>query len=106
MTGKHSVYVVELDPVVMESKKFREANPNSNPSMPCVYVGMTGLTPEQRFANHKAGRKANRYVQRYGLHPLPDLYAQLNPLTFDEAEAMEQKLAAQLRAMGYAVWQA
>ena len=106
MTGKHSVYVVELEEAVMEHRKFREANPSPNPSLPSVYVGMTGLTPEQRFANHKAGRKANGYVHRYGLHLLPDLYSHLNPLTFDAAETMEQKLAAQLRTLGYAVWQA
>ena len=104
MAGKHSVYVVELEAAVMEHKKFREANPNSNPSMPCVYVGMTGLTPKQRFANHKAGKKANSYVQRYGLQLLPDLYAHLNPMTFDDADAMERKLTEPLRAKGFSVW--
>jgi predicted GIY-YIG superfamily endonuclease len=30
------------------------------------YVGMTGLSPEQRFQNHKNGRKAARIVKKHG----------------------------------------
>lgn len=104
MKAKHNVYVIELDAVVLESKKFRTANEHCAKGMPCLYVGMTGLTPEERFANHKAGKKANGFVQRYGLHLLPDLYAHLNPLTFEEAQAMEHKLTELLRSRGYAVW--
>jgi hypothetical protein len=37
---------------------------------------MTGLTPEERFANHKAGTKAAAVVKRYGLRLLPELYGQ------------------------------
>jgi len=44
--------------------------------VPCLYVGMTGLTPEERFANHKAGTKAAAVVKRYGLRLLPELYGQ------------------------------
>ena len=29
------------------------------------YVGMTGLTPEERFANHKAGIKASSVASRF-----------------------------------------
>jgi hypothetical protein len=105
MAGKHNVYVVELDPIVMESKKFRKANEGCLGAV-CLYVGMTGLTPEQRFQCHKAGRKANTFVQLFGLHLLPDLYQHLNPMPYEEAAAMEQKLALQLRSQGFAVWQA
>ena len=41
----HSVYVVYL------------RNPSGD-GKAGYYVGMTGLTPEQRFANHLAGKKA------------------------------------------------
>jgi hypothetical protein len=44
-----------------------------------------GLTPEQRFANHKAGTKAASLVKRYGSRLLPDLYAHLNPMPFEAA---------------------
>lgn len=53
----HNVYVVLLDPAVGRMRKVRAKNPNRNSKKPCVYVGMTGLMPEERFANHKAGIK-------------------------------------------------
>ncbi len=105
MAGKHNVYVVELDPVVMESRRFRKANEGKIGAV-CLYVGMTGLTPEQRFANHRAGKKANSFVQHFGIHLVPELYQHLNPMPYEEAAAMEQKLAEQLRNQGFAVWQA
>ena len=63
-------------------RALRAANPKRDPKRPCVYVGMTGLTPEERFANHKAGTKAAPVVKRYGLRLLPELYAHLNPMPF------------------------
>ena len=68
------------------------------------YVGMTGLTPEERFANHKRGYKGASVVRRFGERLVPKLYAHLNPMTFDEAVAMEQQLAAELRGRGYQVF--
>ncbi len=102
----HNVYVVELDPAVLELRRFRDANPNRDLAKPCVYVGMTGLTPEERFAKHKAGIRANSYVQRYGLRLLPALYAYANPMPYQAAREMEVELAIALQEEGYAVWQA
>lgn len=34
---------------------------------PCVYVGMMGTSPDERFDEHKAGIKTNKYVQLYQL---------------------------------------
>jgi len=48
----HHVYVVLLDPAVGRVRKVRAENPKRDPKKRCVYVGMTGLTPEERFANH------------------------------------------------------
>ena len=70
---------------------------------PCVYVGMTGLTPEERFANHKAGTKAAWVVTRYGLRLLPELYEHLNPMPYQAAAEMEKDLAEDLRRAGYTV---
>jgi hypothetical protein len=103
---RHHVYVVELDPAVMRESRFARANPGWRFGRPCVYVGMTGLTPELRFARHKAGAKANRYVLRYGLRLLPQLYAYANPMPRVAAQQMEIEIAEGLRADGYAVWQA
>jgi hypothetical protein len=56
--GHHSVYVALLEGM---------AGPGS-----CgVYVGMTGLDPDERFANHKAGHKASRWVRDFGTALLP-----------------------------------
>jgi hypothetical protein len=101
----HHVYVIELDPAVLNLARFRRSNPERDMLKPCVYVGMTGLTPEERFAKHKAGVRANRYVQRYGLRLLPKLYAYANPMPYAAAREMEVELAIALREEGYAVWQ-
>ena len=51
----HNVYVVLLKPEVARLRKVRRENPIRIEERPCVYVGMTGLSPEERFSNHKAG---------------------------------------------------
>ena len=99
----HSVYVVELDPAVAKLREVRAANPRRNLKKPCVYVGMTGLTPEERFANHKQSIKAASVVRRFGLRLLPELFAHLNPMPFEAAAQMERDLAEDLRAQGYTV---
>ena len=99
----HNVYVVLLDPAVGRVRKVRAENPKRDRKKPCVYVGMTGLTPEERFANHKAGIKAAWVVKRYGLRLLPELYAHLNPMPFEAAAQMEMDLAEDLRRVGYTV---
>jgi predicted GIY-YIG superfamily endonuclease len=68
------------------------------------YVGMTGLTPEERFANHKNGIKSAGVVKRCGERLVPKLYAHLNPMTYEQAAKMEQQLATELRAAGYQVF--
>lgn len=107
-TAKHhySVYVIELDPRVLNVRKFRAANPDRDITKPCVYVGMTGLAPEARFAKHKAGIRANRYVRDFGVRLLPRLYAYANPMPYEAAREMEVELAIALREEGYGVWQA
>ena len=89
----HNVYVVLLDPAAGRLRTVRAANPRRDPKKPCVYVGMTGLTPEERFANHKAGIKDASLVKRYGLRLLPELYAHLNPMPYEAAAQMEKDLA-------------
>ena len=99
----HNVYVVLLDPAVGKLRKVRAENPKRDPKKPCVYIGMTGLTPEERFANHKAGIKDASLVRGYGIRLLPELYAHLNPMPFDAAVQMEMDLAEDLRRAGYTV---
>jgi len=99
----HSVYVVELAPAVARLRRVRTLNPDRDPSKPCVYVGMTGLTLEARFLNHKNGTKASYYVKRFGRGFLPELYAHLNPMPYEQACVMERDLAEDLRRAGYTV---
>ena len=87
----HSVYVVYL------------RNPKGD-GRPGYYVGMTGLDPEQRFRNHKAGVKAARIVKKCGERLVPKLYAHLNPMTYQKAKEMEVLLADSLRKRGYMVF--
>jgi len=89
--GHHSVYVVYL------------RNPRGD-GKAGYYVGMTGLSPEQRFQNHKNGRKAARVVTKYGERLVPKLYEHLNPMTFEKAKEMEGALAESLRKRGYLVF--
>jgi hypothetical protein len=102
---RFSVYVIGLHKLVLKERKFLAANPQYSRAKPCVYVGMTGLTPRQRFLNHRLGIKACRFVRKYGLYLKPRLYEELNPMTYDEACDMERELARRLRNRGYAVWQ-
>jgi predicted GIY-YIG superfamily endonuclease len=95
--------VVLLDPAAGRLRAVRAANPKHDPKKPCVYVGMTGLDPEERFANHKAEIKAASVVKRYGTRLLPELYEHLNPMPFEAAAQMEMDLAEDLRRAGYTV---
>jgi hypothetical protein len=99
----HSVYVVLLDPAVDKIRKVRAANPDRDRKKPCVYVGMTGLTPEERFSNHKAGIKDAWVVKDYGIRLLPELYEHLNSMPFEAAAQMERDLAKDLCRAGYTV---
>jgi hypothetical protein len=99
----HSVYVILLDPAVLQHRSILCLNPNRDPLKPCVYVGMTGLAVQDRFRNHKTGRKAARLVEKYGLRLMPELYEYLNPMPYEAAAQMEKDLAEDLRAEGYTV---
>ena len=102
----HCVYVVLLSREVLYERKFVKCNPYYDPDRPCVYVGMTGQSPDIRFDKHKAGIQSNRYVQKFGLRLLPDLYEVYNPMPYEAALDMEIELAIHLREKGYGVWQA
>jgi predicted GIY-YIG superfamily endonuclease len=101
----HNVYVIELHKDVLYERRFVAANPRFDRFEPCVYVGSTGLAPERRLANHRAGHKGNWFVRKYGLRLLPEIYAVFNPMPYRAALQMEIELAQELRDRGWAVWQ-
>ena len=100
----HNIYVIELDKQVLEKKKFRESNPDYVDGSPCVYVGMTSKTPEQRFEQHKTGYRSSRIVRQFGIRLKPRQYQSLNPMSRDEAAEMEFEKARRLRKKGWGVW--
>jgi hypothetical protein len=110
----YKVYVVELSKKVFtENAKFRNANPQFNGVLECLYVGMTSKTPAERLKQHKTGyinKKGHNLsasiVFKYGNYLRPSLYDHINlkPMTRQEALLMEEKLALDLRRKGYAVW--
>jgi hypothetical protein len=102
---EYNIYVIELDPAVLKEKRFLEANPTYLPGKLCVYVGMTARSPEERFEQHLRGYKSARYVRKYGQRLRPRLFRSHNPMTYEEACAMEREKARRLRNRGYGVWQ-
>jgi hypothetical protein len=110
----YCVYVIELSKKVFsEDWRFRNANPQFNGVLECLYVGMTSKTPAERFKQHKTGyingkghNLSARIVFKYGAYLRPSLYEHLNtsPMSREEALRMEAKLAGDLRRKGFAVW--
>lgn len=110
---QYRVYVVELSRRVFnEHTRFRNANPQFNGALQCLYVGMTSKTPRERFEQHKTGYRnkkghklSSNIVEKYGLYLRPSLYNHIDPMTTrSEAIKMEETLALELRRQRYAVW--
>lgn len=102
--GHHSVYAVELAGAVWKNRAFRERNPGGAAGG-CLYIGVTGLPPEKRFERHRSGTQSARFVRTHGVRLRLDLVEGFSRLPYRVAACMEPKLAAWLRAQGFAVWQ-
>ncbi|RKR13470.1 hypothetical protein CLV91_2190 [Maribacter vaceletii] len=111
--AKYHIYVIELSKkVYTENRKFREANPQFNGVLECLYVGMTSKTPKERFEQHKTGHRNKKgykisasIVEKYGMYLRGSLYQHIAPLeTRAAALKMEEALALELRRKRYAVW--
>lgn len=112
MPTVHTVYVIELSrKVYTEDRRFREANPQYNGVLECLYVGQTSKDPKVRFEQHRSGARTTKghklssdIVRKYGLYLRPSLYQDIGPLSRAEALEIERGLALELRRKGYAVW--
>ncbi len=108
----YTVYVIELTrKVFTEDRKFREANPQYNGVLECLYVGQTSKPPQERLHQHKTGYRnakghklSSNIVEKYGRYLRPSLYQHIGPLSRTEALEVERGLALELRRKGYAVW--
>ena len=110
---EYRIYVIELSKrVYTDNAKFRNANPQFNGVLQCLYVGMTSKTAKERFTQHKTGYRnkkghklSSNLVEKYGLYLRPSLYNHIDPIaTRAEALKMEETLALELRRQRYAVW--
>ncbi len=109
---RYCVYVIELSRKVWtENEKFRDANPQYNGVLECLYVGMSSRSPQERFQQHVTGYRntkghkiSSNLAEKYGLYLRPSLYEKYNPLTKEEAIKKEKQLALDLKKQRYAVW--
>ena len=103
----YRVYVVRLSRSVLHVRRFVESNPDYEPGAPTVYVGSTMRTPEQRRQVHLFGRRHySWFVRRFGQGLVPSATDDLPEFrTRASAEAAERRLAEDLRARGWGVWQ-
>ena len=109
----YRVYVVELSKKVFtEDRRFREANPQFNGVLQCLYVGQTSKPPLVRFEEHKTGYRNQKghnlssyFVRKYGLYLRGSLFNHIPPVrTRAEALRLEKQVALELRRKRYAVW--
>ncbi len=109
----YTIYVIELSKrVYTADTKFRNANPQFNGVLQCLYVGMTSKTPKERFLQHKTAYRNKKghklsanIVEKYGRYLRPSLYTHIDPfLTRTEALKAEEQISLELRREGYAVW--
>ena len=98
---QYQIYVVELSKrVFTENARFRNANPQFNGVLECLYVGMTSKSPKERFIQHKTGAKSKKgynissnIVRKYGTYLRPSLYNHIGPITSrEDALKMEESL--------------
>ena len=70
-----SVYVVLLNPEVVNTPQIKRRDPKRDPLKPCVYVGLTGLRVDRYFDYR--GVKATPATwppRKYGIRLMPELY--------------------------------
>lgn len=98
------IYVVRLKRSVFEVPRFQARNQACDPTKQPLYVGLTGKDPAERLAEHKRGYKAASIVRKYG----KTLLLGKGRNTYKDhkrALEIERQIAAELRALGHAVWQ-
>ena len=131
---RRHVYIMELDHSILEKKKFRDANPKYQEGMDCLYVGKTRHHPRCRQSMHRnckpgdwdgkvwecycsisngsnlceLSNKAAPFVAGFitGFLKKKSIYKEYNPQRGPKAnQEAEEKLADDLRELGYGIWQ-
>jgi hypothetical protein len=99
-----TLYVIDLKKTVIRDQRFAAANPEYISGKPCVYVGVTYLTAEERFNQHMNGIHSARIVRNYGKRVRSRDSRRLRTMTRARAEKKEAAYAARLRKRGWGVW--
>ena len=98
-----SVYVIHLKEEVKGEKKMSKQNTNGSPELGYLYVGMTGISVEERVSNHLRGYKSCSLVRKYFYGLFHEKIE--SGLSYEEATLREETLAEDLRLEGYWVYQ-
>jgi len=99
-----TLYVIDLKKTVLRQHRFLAANPEYIPGKPCVYVGVTYLTANERFDQHMNGIHPARIVRDCGKHVRSRDCRTLRAMSRARAEKKEAAYAARLRERGWGVW--
>ena len=98
-----SVYILMLNEASsLESKMIAQNKDTNNIPVGYLYVGMTGLTVEDRVNNHIKGYKSCNLVKKHYL----EIFGSINDLFHYEAEQLEKLIPFYLRSLGFWVYQA
>ena len=82
---RYSVYVVLLNPEVLNIPQIRRRNPKRYPLKPCVYVGLAGLRVDRCFDFHRVDAIADTWPSRkFGIRLMPELYEHLDPMPYEK----------------------
>ena len=105
------VYVIELDKKVLEVKNFRKENSQYKKGNPCVYVGQTSKTPEERFNEHKNRKKnkkgwdlSSRFPREFGIKLISEYTSAPKSYSVSEAKRQEKILTNTLKKKLWAVY--
>lgn len=101
----YGVYVILLDKKVLEIPRFASRSPEYDPGLDCYYVGMSAKTPEERFRQHKKGKRSSYFVRNFGVRLVPELYENIPRFaTRVKAKKKEEELAVDLREAGHGAY--
>ena len=100
---EYSVYVVELGKRMGKLPSVQLRNPQRVLSKPCVYIGLIKGRIGPRFDYRRATGEFEWRVYHHGVRIIPELYEDLNPMTYETALQEAKRLADDLRAKGYGV---
>ena len=99
------VYAILLDPAVAKESAFVKKNPKWTPDKPAFYIGMTSLSVEERFEEHRTGSKnPSRIAHEYGRDLRMDVVTDRRVVRRKWAMENENRLVRNLRAQGFGAW--